>query len=132
MYSRSILSELEDAISTRSGQTSAILRQVTDLFLVNVGRYSEDQLEAFTTTFSLEALVETIEVTARAELSHGLAAISGAPMNTIRSLALDDDISVAEPVLAQSRDLDDAFLAQCAATKSSGPPYCDCWAPNAK
>lgn len=116
MNSRSILSELEAAISTRSGQTSAILRQVTDLFLVNVGNYSKDQLGVYDDVLS--RLVETIEVTARAELSHRLAAISGAPLNTIRSLALDNDINVAEPVLSQSHDLDDVFLAQCAATKS--------------
>ena len=94
----------------RSGQTSAILRQVTDLFLVNVGKYSKDQLGVYDDVFS--RLVETIEITARAELSHRLAAISGAPLNTIRSLALDNDITVAEPILSQSRDLDDAFLAQ--------------------
>jgi hypothetical protein len=112
---QSILSELEHAISTRSGETGDILRKVTDLFLVNVGRYSSDQLDIYDGVFS--KLVDRIEVVARAELARRFATISGAPRNTIHSLALDDDIIVAEPVLAQSSDLDDEILVRCAATK---------------
>ena len=115
MQSKNILSELEHAISTRSGETASILRQVTDLFLVNAGRYSENQLGIYDDIFA--KLVERIETRARAELAQRLAPISGAPRNTIRSLALDDDISVARPILTKSTDLDDDTLVQCAKTK---------------
>ena len=118
MHTKSILSELEHAISTRSGETGAILRQVTDLFLVNVGRYSPGQLDIYDDVFS--KLVEKIEVSARAELAQRLAIVSGAPLNTIHSLALDDEITVAEPVLSQSSDLDDEILVRCATTKGQG------------
>ena len=118
MHSNSMLSELEHAIKSRSGETGAILHQITDFFLVNVGKYSVDQLDVYDDVFS--KLVEKIEVSARAELARRLAPIDGAPPNTIRSLALDDDIEVAEPVLAQSINLDDDTLVRCVATKRQG------------
>jgi hypothetical protein len=118
VHSNSILSELEHAITARSGETGAILHQLTDLFLVNVGKYSVDQVDVYDDVFS--KLVEKIESSARAALARRLAPIDGAPPNTIRSLALDDDIEVAEPVLAQSIILDDDTLVRCAATKSQG------------
>lgn len=118
MHSSNILTELEYAIRTRSGETGAILHQVTDLFFVNVGSHSVDQLNLYDDVFS--KLVETIETKARAEFSRRLAPIDSAPKKTIRHLALDDDISVAEPVLAQSNVLDDDTLVQCAATKGQG------------
>ena len=118
VHSNSILSELEHAIKARSGETGAILHQITDLFLVNVGKYSVDQLDVYDDVFS--KLVEKIEASARAELARRLAPINGAPPNTIRSLALDDEIEVAEPVLAQSINLDDDTLVRCAATKRQG------------
>ena len=118
MHSSNILTELEYAIRTRSGETGAILHQITDLFFVNVGSHSVDQIELYDDVFS--KLVETIETKARAEFARRLAPIDSAPKNTIRYLALDDDISVAEPVLAQSNVLDDDTLVQCAATKGQG------------
>ena len=111
----SVLAELEHAISTRSGETAVMLRRITDLFLANTGNYSVDQSNLYDDIFV--KIVDNIEVAARAELARRLAPIDGAPTNTIRSLALDDDIEVAEPVLAQSKKLDDDILAHCAATK---------------
>jgi uncharacterized protein (DUF2336 family) len=43
--------------------------------------------------------------------------VENAPTNTIRSLALDDAIEVAEPVLVQSNALDDDTLLDCIASK---------------
>src|SRR4029453_4327387 len=40
------------------------------------------------------------------------------PPNTVRSLALDDAIEVAEPILANSNALDEATLLHCISTKS--------------
>jgi hypothetical protein len=118
VHSNSLVSELEHAIASKSRNRGAILHQITDLFLVNVGKYSVDQLDVYDDVFS--KLVEKIEVSARAELARRLAPIDGVPPKTIRLLALDDDIEVAEPVLAQSSDLDDDTLVRCAASKGQG------------
>ena len=59
-----------------------------------------------------------IEVKARARLARSLAHIDNAPPKLIRSLAFDDEIAVAEPVLIHSRQLSDADLVENATTKS--------------
>ena len=92
-----------------------MLHQLTELFLVNVGHYSADQLDLYDGIF--DELVKRVEVAARIKLARRLAPIDGAPAKTIRSLALDDAIEVAEPVLSQSNALDDDTLTHCISLK---------------
>jgi len=92
-----------------------MLNQLTELFLMNVGQYSADQLDLYDDVF--DELVKKVEVAARVRLAQRLASIDGAPAKTIRSLALDDVIEVAEPVLSQSNALDDDTLARCISLK---------------
>jgi Uncharacterised protein conserved in bacteria (DUF2336) len=108
-----LISDLENAIANRSEETGAMLHRITDLFLLNVGHYSSDQLAVYDSI--LHMLVTKVEVAARAKLAQRLAPVKGAPVNTIRTLALDDAIEVAEPVLSQSSALDDDALMQCIA-----------------
>jgi uncharacterized protein (DUF2336 family) len=108
---QNLISDLENAVATRSVETGAMLRRVTDLFLINAGHYSADQLELYDGI--LKVLIAAVEVSARAELAQRLAPVDGAPAETIRTLALDDAIEVAEPVLAQSNVLDDETLTHC-------------------
>jgi hypothetical protein len=115
MLAHNLISDLEKAVATRSVETGAMLRRVTDLFLLNAGHYSADQLELYDGI--LKVLIAAVEVSARAELAQRLAPVESAPANTIRSLALDDAIEVAEPVLAQSNALDDDILTQCITIK---------------
>ena len=110
-----LVSDLENAIANRSAEAGVILQQVTDLFLLNVGHYSAEQLELYDDV--LIKLVDKVEVAARAKLAERLAPVNGVPANTIRSLALDDAIEVAEPILSKSHALDDDTLAYCVATK---------------
>ena len=110
MLAQNLISDLEDAIATRSVETGTMLRRVTDLFLINAGHYSADQLELYDGI--LKVLVAAVEVSARAELAQRLAPVEGAPVNTIRTLALDDAIEV-EPILSQSDTLDDDTLTHC-------------------
>jgi hypothetical protein len=110
-----LVSDLEKAITNRSAEAGAMLQQVTDLFLVNVGHYSADQLELYDDI--LIKLVDKVEVAARTKLAEHLAPIYNVPTNTVRSLALDDAIEVAEPILSKSHALDDDTLAYCIATK---------------
>jgi uncharacterized protein (DUF2336 family) len=92
-----------------------MLHRITDLFLIHAGHYSTDQLSLYDDV--LVALVDKVEVAARAVLANKLAPIDGAPCNTIRTLAFDDAIEVAEPILALSNAIDDATLAECIAIK---------------
>ena len=92
-----------------------MLHQLTEIFLVNVGHYSADQLDLYDGV--LNELVKKVEVAARVKLAQRLASIDGAPAKTIRSLALDDAIEVAEPVLSQSNALDDDTLTRCISLK---------------
>lgn len=115
MLPDNLISDLEKAITNRSAEAGAMLQQVTDLFLVNVGHYSADQLELYDDV--LIKIIDKVEAAARARLAERLAPINDVPANTIRSLALDDQIEVAEPVLSKSHALDDEILSYCVATK---------------
>lgn len=115
MLTQNLISDLENAVATRSTETGIMLRRVTDLFLINAGHYTADQLELYDGI--LQVLIAAVEVSARAELAQRLAPVDGVPTNTIRTLALDDAIEVAEPVLAQSNVLGDDVLTHCITIK---------------
>jgi uncharacterized protein (DUF2336 family) len=66
----------------------------------------------------MSRLVSAIDSSARAEISERLAHCATAPLTTSRTLALDDDITVAKPVLAHSVRLDEQTLVESAKTKS--------------
>ena len=115
MLPLNLVSDLEKAITNKSADAGAMLHQITDLFLVNVGHYSVEQLDVYDVI--LKKLIAKVEVAARAMLARRLALVNEAPANTIRSLALDDAIEVAEPILSQYNALDDDILTQCIAIK---------------
>jgi uncharacterized protein (DUF2336 family) len=69
------------------------LRQVTDLFLHDAERLSEDQVKVFDDV--LCHLVASVETRVKAEVSARLAAIENAPSGLIERLAWDDKIAVA-------------------------------------
>jgi uncharacterized protein (DUF2336 family) len=100
----SIIAELEDAVrSGSSDKRVSTLRRVTDLFLHDGERLSEDQIKLFDNV--LCHLVTRVENRARAELSARLAPIDYAPFEVIQHLARDDEIAVAGRVLATSSRL---------------------------
>jgi uncharacterized protein (DUF2336 family) len=92
------------------------LRRVTDLFLNNVIYYSDGQLAVFDDVF--ECLVSHMESSAKTILAERLAPVDNAPPRIVRTLAFDDLIEVAAPILSQSRRLDDQALIENASTKS--------------
>lgn len=92
------------------------LRRVTDLFLNNVIHYSESQLAIFDDVF--ECLVAHMENSAKVLLAERLAPVASAPPRIVRTLAFDDLIEVASPLLSQSERLDDQALIENASTKS--------------
>ncbi|HVY00584.1 MAG TPA: DUF2336 domain-containing protein [Pseudorhodoplanes sp.] len=113
----SLIPELEEVLQRGAAdQRAAMLRRVTDLFLVDCPRYSDEHIGLFDDLFG--HLVEQIEVRARAELSLRLAPLRKAPPQTVRRLAGDDDITVAGPVLSQSPVLAERDLLAIARAKS--------------
>ncbi len=114
MLPTNFISDLEKAIAGRSSETGAMLHQITDLFLLNAGHYSADQLNVYDGVLKL--LIAKVDLAARTTLAQRLAPIDHAPAHTVRSLAFDDAIEVAEPILAQSK-LDDDILSDCIANQ---------------
>jgi uncharacterized protein (DUF2336 family) len=92
------------------------LRRVTDLFINGAVDYSDEQIGLFDDVF--QCLIQHIEISAKALLSNRLAPIDTAPPQTIRTLALDDVIEVAGPVLSLSMRVDDETLIETARSKS--------------
>jgi uncharacterized protein (DUF2336 family) len=112
----SLIPELEDVVQRGSrAKRREILQRMTALFLDGAGHYNDAHVGLFDDVFSL--LIEEIESKARAELSRHLAPLTNAPVNVLRTLANDDDITVAEPVLKLSPRLAETDLVDIANTK---------------
>jgi uncharacterized protein (DUF2336 family) len=112
-----LLDELQNTLAhgTVAKRVEA-LRKVTDLFVNGAVDFSDEQVGLFDDVF--QCLIEHLEVSARALLSSRLAPVDTAPPRTIRTLAFDDAIEVAGPVLSQSARLDDDALIELARSKS--------------
>src|SRR3954471_14827734 len=112
----SIIAELEDAVrGGSSARRVETLRQVTDLFLNDGERLSEDQVKVFDDVLCL--LIARVETRARAELSKRLAPLDYAPFEVIQYLAWDDEIAVAGEVLTHSGRLSAEALVEIASLK---------------
>jgi uncharacterized protein (DUF2336 family) len=113
----SLIPELEGVIAHSPPERRAeTLKRVAALFLDRAHRLNDDHIRLFDEVFS--RLIEEIETKARIELSNGLAPIANAPARVVRSLANDDDIAVAGPILKQSSRLAESDLGDIAKTKS--------------
>lgn len=112
----SIIAELEDAVNSGSSQKRVdTLRQVTNLFLHDGERLSEEQVKVFDDVLCL--LIARVESRARAELGARLAPIDYAPFEVIQHLARDEEIAVAGNVLAKSSRLRTSDLVEIASTR---------------
>jgi uncharacterized protein (DUF2336 family) len=114
---QSLIDELNAALATGGGdERKRILERVADLFAAGSRGYSSQQIGLFDDV--LQKLCSDIEVKTRARLARRLAHIDNAPPQLIRSLAFDDAIAVAQPVLIHAQQLSDADLVENATTKS--------------
>lgn len=112
-----IIQELEDALSHGSAERRIrTLQRVTDLFVFGSSHFSKEHLMVFDTVFI--HLIADIEQSARVTLAGRLAEVENAPPQVIRTLAFDDEIKIAGPVLSQSEQLDNVSLVENARTKS--------------
>jgi uncharacterized protein (DUF2336 family) len=122
----SIIDEVEESLRKGSHDWGLeTLKRAADLFLSSAGSYGSEQVELFDNVF--ERLIKTIEIRAiadisariaLAEFSEQLSHISQAPPSTVRRLARNDEISIAEPVLKESACLTAADLVDLARHKS--------------
>jgi uncharacterized protein (DUF2336 family) len=113
----SLIPELEEVIQRGSPERRAeTLKRITAFFLEGASRFNEDHVRLFDDVFG--RLITEIESKAREELSRHLAPVGNAPVDVVRTLAKDDDIEVAGPVLTQSPRLADADLCDIARSKS--------------
>jgi uncharacterized protein (DUF2336 family) len=114
--SQSLIPELEDVVQRGTPERRAeTLRRVTTLFLDGAPHFGDDHVALFDDVIG--CLIDQIEAKALAELARRIAPVPNAPPEVVRMLAVNDDIRVAGPVLAQSR-LHDADLEYIAENKS--------------
>src|SRR5262249_14452799 len=114
---QSLIDDLEASIASGDGDRRIeMLQRISDLFMAGSRTYSDEQLALFDDV--LLRLAAEIEIKARAELSLAMANIEKGLPKLVRSLAFDDAIEVAGPVLSQSPQLSDDDLVENASTKS--------------
>lgn len=117
MQHLSLIEELETSIKAGDAQSRfKTLRRITDLFLHDANRLTDEQISVFDDVLCL--LIEKIERTALVELGNRLSPVNVAPTNVIRRLARDEAIEVAAPVLKGSNRLTTADLVEIVQTKS--------------
>ena len=115
--SENLLDELQSTLAHGTvARRVETLRRVTDLFINGAVEFSNEQIALFDDVF--QCLIVHIETSAKALLSNRLAPIDSAPPLTIRTLAFDDVIEVAGPVLSRSERLEDEVLIETARNKS--------------
>lgn len=112
-----LIDQLEEALGNGDlARRAEVLRRVTDLFALQSGSFSEDQVALFDVVMG--KLLENIESAARAQFGSRIAKLADAPRGVVRLLAQDNAIQVAGPVLAESERLDVETLVDTAKTKS--------------
>jgi uncharacterized protein (DUF2336 family) len=112
----SLIPELEHILQHGTREKRAdTLKRITSLFIDGAPSFNTEHVRLFDDVFSL--LIAEIETKARAELSLQLAPMENAPVAVVRTLAQDDDITVAGPMLSRSPQLDEAALINIARSK---------------
>jgi uncharacterized protein (DUF2336 family) len=112
----SLLPELEDVVQHGSAEKRAeTLRRITTLFLDGADSFNGNHVALFDDVIG--TLIAEIEAKALAELARRIAPVANAPLGVVRTLASNDDIAVAGPVLKQAK-LEEPDLKHIAETKS--------------
>ncbi|MGB6912520.1 MAG: DUF2336 domain-containing protein, partial [Pseudolabrys sp.] len=109
----SLLPELEEVVQHGSAEKRAeTLRRITTLFLDGAPSFRAEHIALFDDVIG--CLIEEIEAKALAELARRIAPVANAPAGVVSTLAKNDDIAVAGPVLKQARlaDRDLMYIAE--------------------
>ena len=112
----SLLPELEEVVQHGSAEKRAeTLRRITTLFLDGAPRFNAEHIALFDDVIGY--LIEEIEAKALAELARRIAPVPNAPAGVVSTLAKNDSIDVAGPILKQAK-LADPDLMYIAENKS--------------
>ena len=112
-----LLGDLEEVISHGSMQRRiAALKHVTDVFMASSPTAPRDWVEAIDELFV--RLVANIEEAARRILAEQLSEIPHAPLKIIQTLAFDQSIDVARPILSKSEALDERSIIEIVQTRN--------------
>ena len=112
----SLLPELEEVVQHGTAEKRAeTLRRITTLFLDGAPLFTSDHVALFDDVIG--CLIEEIEAKALAELARRIAPVPNAPTGVVKTLAENDDIAVAGPVLERA-PLGEPALMQIAENKS--------------
>lgn len=115
--SASLIPELEEVIQNASAERRArTVQRIANLFIDGASTFNEDHIGLFDDV--LCRLVVEIEARARSEMAQTMAPVANAPTELMYTLAKDEDITVAGPVLAQSARLQESELVELAKTRS--------------
>src|ERR1700724_1464561 len=108
-----LINELESVLGRApAAWRGKTLRRVTDLFLVDAGCYTHDQVAVFDDVIS--HLIEKIDRRMLVELSNRIAPIKNAPVKVVGTLARHHDMQVAGPLLEKSDVLTEEDLVEIA------------------
>ena len=113
----SLIEDLEAAIAHKNvGERAGMFRRVTDLFAAGSATFEPEQIKLFDNVMG--CLLGEVDEQVRVETAERLAGIANAPPIIIRTLALDQSIEVAGPVLSRSEQVDEDTLIISATTRS--------------
>ena len=114
-----IIGDLEGVFATGSvAKKAEVSGRISVLFVSQAAHFSDEELTVFDELFG--RLVVQIEVSARAIMAVRLAPVPNAPPKVIRSLAFDDAIAVASPILSFSERLSEQDVVENARQKGQG------------
>ncbi|HXZ21699.1 MAG TPA: DUF2336 domain-containing protein [Pseudolabrys sp.] len=112
----SLLPELEEVVQHGSAEKRAeTLRRITTLFLDGAPSFNTEHIALFDDVIGY--LIEEIEAKALAELARRIAPVPNAPAGVVSTLAKNESIDVAGPILEQAK-LTDSDLMYIAENKS--------------
>jgi uncharacterized protein (DUF2336 family) len=117
MRTQPLLDELEAALASGpDARRLEMLARIADLFVNGSSHYTQDQIAVFDDV--MMRLLDGSDVDARANLAQQIAPIANAPKTVIETLAFDDAIEVARPLLSQSGQISEAEILTSAESMS--------------
>ena len=123
-----LISDVDRAVElgTHPFRTRALAR-ITDLLIDKEAVLRDEQLHVLDGVIG--RFTPLIDVSGRAGLATKLSTLSKAPPNVVRALAFDDEVTVAGPILARSRQIEDQDLIAIAAEKGTSHMLAICKRP---
>jgi uncharacterized protein (DUF2336 family) len=116
----SVIPELDDIVKNGTPEKRAdAVARIAELFLEGAPQFGSEHVDLFDDI--LLGLIPATDVCTRADLAERLATLANAPPTLINTLAREDEISIAGPVLAHSPLLDEPTLVDIA--KAKGQPH---------